>query len=357
MAGYQKRPVILDRGDEVEGKVVAQTQTDLILDLGTKSEGMLNKKELTEYQLESTRLGSRIKAYVLIPENDSGQTILSIYKPLSPIRGQSDRQNQDKQKKMQRFTQAQHHGQKLTGEIKEVNKGGLLVEVEGIRGFLPTSHLGLQALNILGAGVDKASGQQLSLVVLEVDLENNRLIFTNKSEIEPKNLEILNKSTSNQKITGKILTVLPFGLVVSLEGFEEISGIIFSQEVAWEKVEDLAKEFKVGQEVEGVVSSVDKNLGRINLSLKQLAEDPFVKLSENYQPDDVVKGTVKEVSGNGIVVDLGEGVEGVIPANKLAGSPYQLGQSTNFLVDNIDKNRRKVNLAPFITSTKGLIYK
>ncbi len=167
-------------------------------------------------------------------------------------------------------------------------------------------------------------------------------------------MENLKKYQVGQKATGKIVAVLPFGLVISVDGME---GLVFISDVSWEKVEDLSTLFKVEQEVEVVVTGADTELGRLNLSIKQLTEDPFTKIKEKYQPDDVVKGEVVQISTEGVKIKLDSGIEGLIPASKMGTNTYEAGKLVTVLVDNVDLRKRVINLAPMITSTTDLIYK
>ncbi len=198
-------------------------------------------------------------------------------------------------------------------------------------------------------------GQTLSLNVIEVDPQDNKLIFSQRGQVSDEVKDKLKEFKSGQKVPGKIVAVLPFGLVVDVNGSE---GLVFIADVSWEKVEDLSKMFKVGQDLQVSVMGIDEELGRLNLSLKQLVEDPFAKLVGKYPADEVVKGEVVSVSDAGVVFKLEESVEGLLPASKMeAGVSYEAGKSMNVLVDSVDAARRKINLAPFITTTEGLIYK
>lgn len=349
LAGSLSKPLTLNRGDEVEGKVIAVLDNEVILDLGTKSEGIINKKELSE---DSQVVGATVKAFVTLPENESGQVQLSIHKALSA------KMPQDRSKRWQRFIQAMHQNSKISGKVVEVNKGGLLVEVDGVRGFLPTSQISFKTLSEKASqGLDNLVGNELSLNVIEVNASTNRLIFSDRSAISDDQKSKLSSFTSGQTVKGKVVAVVPFGVFLDIDGLE---GIIFTQEISWDKVDpaQLQKQFPVGETIEAIVSGIDETIGRLNLSIRQLSEDPFEKLVEDFQVDDVVKGTVKEVDSAGVKIELDKGMEGFMGSDKLdQGTSYEVGQTTNFLVDSIDKPKRRINLAPFLTSTQGLIYK
>ena len=350
MAASFSKPLTFSMGDSVEGKVAAITDGELVIDLNAKTEGVISKKEIPAEQLSSLMVGDNFRAFVLTPENESGQTVLSLSRQ-STLPQRAGRRGQPDWEK---FIQAKSRQTAFTATAIEVNKGGLLVEVERVRGFVPGSQLSLSSV----AGVSQAAdlaGRSFPVTVLEVDTKNNRLIFTGRPAVDDALMQRLAKFKSGEKVAGKVAAVTPFSLLVDVDGVE---GVVFAGEISWEEKEDPTKDFSVGQQVEAVVSGADEQLGRLNLSIRQMEKDPFETLAENFQPDDVAIGTITAVDQNGVAVALENDVEGFLPAEKIeAAADYAVGQKTNFLVDSVDLKRRRVNLAPFITSTKGLIYR
>lgn len=357
-ASLRTKSLSLSRGQEVEGIVVAILPTELILDLGTKAEGVLSKKELDGNTLSSLKIGDKLSAFVIYPENESGQTVLALQRAVKGIK--SDR--------FQKFTTAQKENKVLIGKGVEVNKGGLVVEVDRIRGFLPASQVGLSQ----AAQLDNLVGKEISVMVIEVDPGQNRLIFSQKANISEEIKNKLNSLKPGEAVTGQVAAVLPFGIFVSLEGpvlsgparnappsdAGGVEGLVHISEISWEKIEDPSSQFRIGQKVSAKVISTDQSSGRVNLSIKQLYPDPFTEKVKGLSPSDVVKGVVTKVAISGVFVDLGDGVEGLIASSKIKDlTDYQLGQELTCLVDSIDAQKRRVNLAPFITTTKGLIYK
>ncbi len=351
LASQSNKVKSIHRGQEVEGSVVSVNEKEAVLDLGTKSEGVLQLRELGKEKAALVKIGDKIKAFVVVTENEHGQTVLSatyqIKQLSSPFRGRGPN--------WQRFLSAQSQKSKLSGKVLEINKGGLIVDVEGTRGFLPNSQVGFELLSKAGKGMDDLIGQNLTVTVIEIDQNNNKLIFTQRGHVSPEVKVQLASFKKDQKASGKIVAVLPFGLVVNIAGSE---GLVFISDVSWERQEDLSKVYKTGQEIEVLIIGMDEDLGRLNLSIKQLSEDPFSKLAEKYPADEVVKGEVLSVSETGVIFKLGEGIEGLLPSSKMESSvSYEAGKSMSLLVDSVDLQRRRINLAPFITSTEGLIYK
>ncbi|MDD5147770.1 MAG: S1 RNA-binding domain-containing protein [Candidatus Daviesbacteria bacterium] len=350
LASQVQKLKVLHRGQEIEGTVLAITGKEITLDLDSKSEGVIGSRDIPDSVKLDLKIGDKLKVYVYMPENENGQVVLSS-SPQSKIATSSFRGHGINWSK---FIQAQNQKSKLQGKVTEINKGGLIVEVMGVRGFLPNSQVGFELLSKSGAGMDNLIGQDLTITVIEVNQDNNKLIFSQRGQVSEEALKKLRNFSLKQKVKGKIVAVLPFGLVVDVSGVE---GLVFISDVSWEKVDDLTKQFSAGQELEILVLGLDEELGRLNLSIKHLTEDPFAKLAEDYPIDEIVKGEVTAVSEAGITVKL-DNIEGFLPVSKMeADNKYEVGVSMNFLVDSVDAGRRRINLAPFVTSTAGLIYK
>lgn len=350
LAAQDFKPKKFERGEQVEGEIVAITANEVVLDLGSKAEGVVNKSDLTDEQLAALKIGGKLRAYVHQADRDSDQISLSPYPPTAVSRG---RRGQEQMKKWQGVISAFQKKTNTSGKVLEINKGGLLVDVSGIRGFIPSSQIGIA--NFTNEGLTGLVGQNIPLSVVEVDPINNRLILSARGKVTEETEKNLSQLESGQKVKGTVVGVAPFGLFLDINGVE---GMVFPQEISWEEeVGDLTAQFAVGQEIEGQITGKDEENGRVLVSLRRTTEDPFAKIAENYMVDDVVTGTVTEITQNGINVAL-DGAEGFISSEKIdQGTQYSVGQTTNFLVDSVDTRNRRINLAPFLTSTKGLIYK
>lgn len=357
LASYSVRGKLLNvsRGEKVTGELVAKSEKELVLDIGAKAEGVLPVKDLSKEQEENLKVGDKIEAFVVMPENESGQITLSLYQSTgSPKGGRTE---------WSKFQNAQNKKSKLQGKVLEINKGGLIVEAGGTRGFLPNSQVGFELLSNLKRGLESLIGQNINVTVSEIDPNNNRLIFSQRGQVSEEAVGKIRKFKAGEKTKGKIVAVLPFGLVVNVDpsgglGTAGVEGLVFISDVSWEKIDDLAAKFEPGQEVEAQVLGIDLELGRVNLSMKHLVEDPFAKIAQNYPVDEVVKGEITGVTEAGVAAKLSDGVEGFMAAAKMdPDTKYEVGQSLSFLVDSVDSSKRRINLAPFVTSTAGLIYK
>lgn len=338
----------ISRGQEVEGEVIAITDNEVILDINTKSDGVLSKRELAEEQKQTLKLGTKLKVFVSIPENEVGQVVLSMRLPQqTKTLGRGGRGFS-----LTKFIQAQQSNNTLSGTVSEVNKGGLMIEVDSARGFLPNSQIGLQTLNLISDGSDSV-GKKIQVKVTEADERNKRLVFSQKGLVDKESLQNLKKIKKGEKLEGEVVGIFPFGLAVKVG---DLVGLIFASDVSWETTS--LEQFKNGQKMDVLVLGLDEELGRINLSRKLLLEDPFTKLAQKYSADDLVKGEILGLGENGVIVKIGDGVEGILPISKMDPSvSYEAGGEITVLIDIVDMQKRKINLAPMVTSTAGLIYK
>lgn len=359
MVSHDNRRLNFERGEKITGEVINITDSEIILDLRSKAEGILNKKELPVERLQSLKNGDKLDVFVEYPENESGQVVLSCFRPEN-INGRSFGVRKIDLSKWQKFIQGLRTKASFNGEITEINRGGLIVAVDGTRGFIPSSQISLKSISSQ-SNLNNLVGKELKLTVMEVNPGNNKLVFSARPNLNEEDKKELSKYKVGEEIKGGIIAVTPFGLFVSVNGVE---GIVYPQETTWEIPEinteiDLTKNFKAGAQITAKITGVDDNLGRLNLSIRQMEKDPFADLAEKYQTDDVVTGVITNITQNGVDVALQitPGVLGFLSTEKMEGQKYQMGQKTNFLIDSVDFKNRKINLAPFLTSTVGLIYK
>lgn len=334
-----KKTFNLNRGQEAEGTVITIQNYEVILDLGSKAEGVLSKKDLSPEQLANLKVGDKLQVFVMRTENESGQVVVGLHR----ISGRAANSP-----KWAKFEQLKHSGNTVSGKVLELNKGGLVVESNGVRGFLPSS----QILISDAGNLEGLIGKDLELNVIEVDANQNRLIFVQKPHVSKEMLDKLASLKEGDTVKGKIKSILGFGLVVETD--DKLDGLVHISETSWDKVEDLHTLFEAGTEVEAKVLSVDKTAGRINLSLKALAKDPFEDKASELELDDILKVEVSKVEKNGMFVVLPNGLEATLNAGE---GEYKQGDSVTVTIDAIDTAKRKITVSPFITSTKDLIYK
>lgn len=354
----QKKISSLRRNQEVIGRVIAVSPQEVLIDIGAKSEGIVSGRELSAVSELVSKLspGDSVEATVLYPENDAGQVVLSLRK----LSGE---------KRWVELEEKKDNSEDIEVVALEVNRGGVICDYLGIHGFLPASQL----TQSTGSGQAKEPakltdliGRTLTARVIEVDRNSNRLILSqkqpNKKDLEAI-LALLAKVKIGDKVSGVISAVLPFGIFVEIDvdkektGKSKLEGLVHISELSWEKIEDPAKFFKVGDKVEVVVIAKDEATGRLNLSLKQLQDDPFAKVSAQYTKDLEVSGIVAKVTPFGVFVTLDDGVEGLIHISKIPPNVnFEVGQKVECSVEAVDLRSRRISLVPVVLE-KPVLYR
>ena len=350
------------RGQEVHGKIISVSHSEILIDIGAKSEGIIFGRELSAVSdmLSTLSVGDEIEATVVHPENDAGQVVLSLKK----LSGE---------KRWNELEEYRKNGEDIEVTALEVNRGGVICDYFGLRGFLPASQLS-QA----GTKLDDLIGKSLSARVIEVDRTTNRLILSQKQPAK-KDLEALLKLLAKVKIgekyEGVISAILPFGIFVEiqlegskgtddLKGTKEgtrLEGLVHISEISWEKIEDPSGAFKVGDKVEVMVIAKDEVTGRLNLSLRQLAKDPFLAASEKFSKDQNVSGRVARVTPYGVFLTIDEpdstSIEGMIHISKLPPNEnYDIGKVIEAMVESVDTSARRLSLVP-VVKAKPILYR
>lgn len=337
----------LKKNDQLEGIITDISRRAVLVDIGAKTEGMVIGKafEAARDFVDHLKIGEKIKVNVLSPENDKGQIILSLRQAASSYNWTLFEEYLSSQKPM---------------EVRglEVNRGGLIVRAMGVRGFVPASQLGRKYLgkpDLLQNIVFKAK-------VIEVNQEKNRLIFSEKQVSEAAALaakkDALKKVKIGDVLKGKVSGVMPFGIFIQIEDKDLfLEGLVHISEISWERVEDLNRLFKVGDKIKVKVLEVDHDSGRLNLSLKQLLEDPWDKAAKEYKQEKKAKGKVTRLVAFGAFVQLEPGVEGLIHISKIpAEFNIKVGQKIDVYIESVDREKRRMSLG-LVLKEKPVGYK
>src|SRR3989344_1708287 len=340
--GYNLKGV--KKGDVVEGKIGRVSPREITIDIGGKTEGVVIDRELETYKdaLLALKPGDAVVAQVIVAENDRGQAVLSLRRSIF-------------EKRWSDLAVKQKSGQPIEVILKEPVRGGMLADYGGLRGYIPQSQLDSATMK----QTDKATGRKVSVKVVEVDRESNRLVFSQRQVAEGEALAKQKKKLDALPIgeneAATITGVVPFGEFAKLkvtkdETEHEIEGLIHISEIAWEKVDDPGQYLKVGDSLKVKVVGVDKETGKLTLSLKQLLPAPWEHVRDMFEKDTTVKGTVARVSPYGIFVTLSPGIEGLIHISKLTpGAEPKVGEEISCLVEDIKGDARKISLSMALT--------
>lgn len=329
LALEEYKPRGVKRGSVIEGTILSISPVEVLVDISGKSEGIISGRELGD-SASDLKVGGKILAYVLQSEDESGQTILSLR------RAGGEKRWREVEKL---FTE----GATIPVRGLETNRGGLVVDLDGVRGFIPSSQLDQPYSGAQGIG------KEFQAKIIELDRKANRLILSQKSltaETNRKRFEgAAKKFKVGESYTGKISGVMPYGLFVALE--EGVEGLVHISEVSWERVASLTEDYKLGDEVEVKVLSIDPSAGRINLSIRALSPDPWKDKIEKLKPGERVQGEVIKLTQFGVFVKLEQGVDGLVRSAKIPEYMVDIkpGLKLDLVVEEIKPEARRISLA------------
>jgi small subunit ribosomal protein S1 len=330
----------LQVGDVVEGVITSVKKHELWVDLGANGVGVVLRREIGYGQ--ELGVGQSVTVSVVDPELEEGYALLSM-KRAAKDRGWDE---------LQRVLDEQ--------EIIEVapydaNRGGLLMELEGIRGFLPVSQLAAGHYpRVSGADKDEILQKLHALVnkplrvrILDASRKDNKLIFSEKEAVRDDMQARLSNLKIGDVVEGTVTGVIDFGAFVNVDGIE---GLIHISEISWERVEDPHDYLKIGEAVKAKIIAIDKD--RLSLSLKQMSEDPWLKEVKAFKKDDVVEGKITRITPFGAFVQLSPSVEALVHVSEMSDSEavdpekiFQLNEKKKFKILGIDTETRKIALS------------
>ena len=331
-------------GALADGVVISVEKNKILVDLDGVSTGIIAGQEAHDSAgtIKDVKAGDMISAYVLEEENDDGLTVLSLRKA-------------SQKKTWNNFIKAYEEGEVINVQANEANKGGLLLNVDGIKGFIPVSQLaplhyprvdGADATEILNR-LQKLVGMDLQVKIINLDYEGGKLILSEKAAEYEKRSGALDKLDVGQKVKGKISGVVKFGIFVTFEGLE---GLVHISEIAWGHVKDPHDYGKVGNEVEVLV--IGKENDKISLSMKRLVPDPWIEATKRYKVDTVIEGEVNRVTPFGAFIKLDEEINGLIHISELtneevedASQIVKVGDKITAKIIAIDPDEHRVALS------------
>jgi predicted RNA-binding protein with RPS1 domain len=332
----------LREGDVIAGTVMRVDREGVLVDVGAKSEGIIRLNELSRDPGANANpesivsVGERIKVYVLEPENQDGNPILS-------------KKRADFEQAWDKVQQARESGETITAMVTDRVKGGLVVDL-GIRGFVPASHVGNGSLK---NNLDKYVGQSIPLKVIEVDKDRRKVVLSNKlavaEEREAKSAETKSSLTPGQIRHGVVRRLTNYGAFVDLGG---IDGLLHISEMSWTRINDPKEVLREGQELDVLILKMDLENNRVSLGLRQILPDPWNEIGEKYKEGDVITGSVTRTVPFGAFVQVAGGVEGIIPNVEMprgrggkGGPPIAVGDEVEVKVLSVRPEERKMTLS------------
>ncbi|WP_129671039.1 30S ribosomal protein S1 [Candidatus Chloroploca sp. Khr17] len=335
------------RGELREGMVMQIEDNGVLVSIGTKREGVIPSQDLRQMGdefLSTLQVGETIQVYVQEPENRDGDLILS----LTMVQVAKDWEYAEQLFKDGGITRC-----KVIG----FNKGGLLVQFNRIRGFVPASQVaqlhGRTAAEERQQALQKMVNQEIPLKVIEVDRERNRLVLSERSATQEwrkaQKIRLLTELQPGDVLSGRVNQLTNFGAFIDLGGAD---GLAHISELSWQRVNHPREVLQPGQEVKVVVVEIDRDRERIGLSIRQLQANPWDTIDQRYTLGQLVTGPVTNVTPFGAFVQVEEAVEGLIHASELDVDPQtqprdvlQPGQEVTAKVISLDRQRQRMGLS------------
>ncbi|MCR4964536.1 MAG: 30S ribosomal protein S1 [Bacteroidales bacterium] len=331
---YTKSFKSVDENEVIKGRVVAINSREVVVNIGFKSDGVINASEL-RYNPD-LKIGDEIEVYVESQEDSNGQLQLSHKRALIL-------------KSWQRVNEAYDNQEVITGYVKGKTKGGLIVDIFGIEAFLPGSQIDVKPIHDYDAFVNKT----MEFKVVKINHEYKNVVVSHKAlieaEIEAQQAEIISKLEKGQILEGEVKNIVPYGVFIDLGG---VDGLIHITDLSWGRVTNPETVVQLGQKINVVILDFDENKHRIALGLKQLTPHPWDNLDPNLKVGDKVKGKVVVIADYGAFIEIIPGVEGLIHVSEMSWSQHlrtakdfmKEGDEVEAVILTLDREERKMSL-------------
>ena len=331
---YTKSFKSVDENAVIMGKVVSISSREVVVNIGFKSDGVINASEL-RYNPD-LKIGDEIEVYVESQEDANGQLQLSHKRALIL-------------KSWQRVNEAYDNQEIITGYVKGKTKGGLIVDVFGIEAFLPGSQIDVKPIRDYDVFVDKT----MEFKVVKINHDYKNVVVSHKAlieaEIEAQKAEIISKLEKGQILEGTVKNITSYGVFIDLGG---VDGLIHITDLSWGRISNPEEVVQLDQKINVVILDFDESKKRIALGLKQLTPHPWDNLDPNLKVGDKVKGKVVVIADYGAFVEIIPGVEGLIHVSEMSWSQHlrtaheflKVGDEVEAVVLTLDREDRKMSL-------------
>ena len=327
--------------DVVKGLVIKQENDGFLVDIGAKTEAFLPNREITNNQVADRNYSEYLtindvkEFYILKEEGDdeNGRIVLSL-KKLSCAKAWQELQN------------AKYNNETVTAKVALIVRGGVIVEVADLRGFVPASQLRT------GAPFDGLIGQDIEVKVLEADAKRNKLILSQRQAVAEQREQVVDEIISQLEVgsvvKGEVVRIADFGGFIDING---VDGLLPISEISWQRIKHPSDVISLGQELEVKILKIDMDMKRISLSLKRMGENPWESIENEFKEGQVIKGTVNKVTSFGAFINIYPGVEALLPsaemepANANPFNIYNVGDEVEVLIKKFTPQEHRIALS------------
>jgi small subunit ribosomal protein S1 len=332
---YDNTFVQLNDGELMKGTVVGVTKTDVVLNIGFKSDGLISLNEFRD--LPNLQVGDEVEVMIVEKEDREGHLNLS-------------RKQARITRAWERIVEVHKTGEVITGTVTSKTKGGLIVDVFGMETFLPGSQIDVKPVT----DYDQFVGKTMEFKVVKINETIKNAVVSHKalieSDIEAQRAEIMSKLEKGQVLEGTVKNITDFGAFMDLGGLD---GLLYITDISWGRISHPTEVLKLDQKINVVVLDFDDEKKRISLGLKQLTPHPWDVLPENIIEGNIVKGRVVNIEDYGAFLEIQPGVEGLVHVSEItwANTPinakefFKLGDEHEAKIVTLDKANRKMSLS------------
>ncbi len=322
--------------DIVEGIVIRKDKDGYLVSVkGAKTEAILPDREMPagDEGKIALEMGDLKDFYVLREENDEEPMILSLKRIACA----------------QAWTQlndAKNSGDTILAKVVSLVKGGVLVDVADLKGFIPSSQLRT------GLPFDGLIDQKIEVKVLEADPKKNKLILSQRQAVAEQRDQVVDNVLASLEeqmvVTGEIVRIADFGAFVDING---IDGLLPISEISWQRIKHPSDIITLGEKIEVKIIKIDNELKRISLSLKRMGENPWQQIEGKFKEGEIIKGTVNKITSFGAFVNIFPGVEALLPASEMAGenvNPFNMlkvGDELEVLIKKFTPQEHRIALS------------
>lgn len=303
---FEKNIKPIHKGDFLTGKVISVDERGAYVDVGYKTDGFVPAEQVSNAKdvspVDVLKVGDVINVMVhKVGDGEEGGGLLL------------SKRQADNEAAWRNVMHCHETQETITATCTDQVKGGLIVDV-GLRGFVPASHVDVRPVRDLSEYV----GEQLSLKVLEVDKNRHKVVLSRKKAVEEERRQAkentMSKLSEGSIVSGTVARLTNFGAFVNLGG---VDGLVHISELSWKRIKQPSDVVSVGQQVDVLVLKIDRANGKISLSLRQAAPDPFLAACDKYKVGEVVKGRITRLANKYAFMEVAPGVEGLIPVSEM----------------------------------------
>jgi small subunit ribosomal protein S1 len=332
---YEETFVQIADGEIINGGVVGLTKTDVVVNIGFKSDGLISLNEFRDYP--GLKVGDEVEVMVVEKEDKNGNLTLS-------------RKSARIFRAWQRIMEVHKTGEVVTGLVTSKTKGGLIVDVFGMETFLPGSQIDVKPVT----DYDQFVGKTMEFKVVKINETIKNAVVSHKalieSDIVAQRVEIMSKLEKGQVLEGTVKNITDFGAFMDLGGLD---GLLYITDISWGRISHPSEVLKMDQKLQVVVLDFDDDKKRISLGLKQLTPHPWDVLPEGLAESSIVKGKVVNIEDYGAFLEIQPGVEGLVHVSEItwANTPinakefFKLNDEYEAKVVTLDKDARKMSLS------------